>query len=224
MGGGTTNGRARRGDSRARLLTAAGAEFAAYGFGGANVDRIARRARLNKAMIYYHFRSKVGLYREVLREMYETVGARVTPLRDEGVAARHALEAFVATLAEEASKRPYFPRVMLRELADGARHLDAVTIDRAMAIPATLAAILARGVRAARFAPVSPAHVYVSIVGPLVVYHATAPLRARAPGGPLSTLDEDPASFVRHLTELVLASVERRPSASAGPSDPEVSS
>ena len=41
--------------SRQRLLTAAAAEFAARGFAGASVDRIARAARVNKAMIYYHF-------------------------------------------------------------------------------------------------------------------------------------------------------------------------
>ena len=43
-------------------------EFAARGFDGAGVDRIARRARVNKAMIYYHFGSKLSLYRAVLRE------------------------------------------------------------------------------------------------------------------------------------------------------------
>ena len=44
------------------------AEFAARGFSGAGVDRIALQARVNKAMIYYHFSSKIGLYREVLRD------------------------------------------------------------------------------------------------------------------------------------------------------------
>ncbi|HXW08421.1 MAG TPA: TetR family transcriptional regulator, partial [Vicinamibacterales bacterium] len=41
--------------SRHRLLDAAAAEFAAHGFAGASVDRIAAAAGLNKAMIYYHF-------------------------------------------------------------------------------------------------------------------------------------------------------------------------
>jgi AcrR family transcriptional regulator len=46
-----------------RILAAAAAEFAERGFAGARVDRIARRARVNKAMIYYHFASKQRLYR-----------------------------------------------------------------------------------------------------------------------------------------------------------------
>src|SRR3990170_3592218 len=63
--------------SRERIFVAAAAEFAARGFAGANVDRIARAARVNKAMIYYHFTSKAALYREILRDMFAAVGARV---------------------------------------------------------------------------------------------------------------------------------------------------
>ena len=61
--------RPRRSDapsSRDRLLTAAAAEFAMRGFEGAKVDRIAKHARVNKAMLYYHFTSKAALYREIL--------------------------------------------------------------------------------------------------------------------------------------------------------------
>src|SRR6476659_1298995 len=60
----------RSADSRQRLITAAAVEFAARGFAGARVDRIARRARVNKAMIYYHFASKQRLYRVLLRTMF----------------------------------------------------------------------------------------------------------------------------------------------------------
>ena len=60
----------RSASSRQRLVTAAAAEFAARGFAGASVDRIARGARVNKAMIYYHFQNKRALYTEVLRDMF----------------------------------------------------------------------------------------------------------------------------------------------------------
>ena len=53
--------------SRARILEAALKEFAAKGFDGARVDAIARRARINKRMLYHYFGDKEGLFREVLR-------------------------------------------------------------------------------------------------------------------------------------------------------------
>ncbi|HEX4264309.1 MAG TPA: TetR/AcrR family transcriptional regulator [Verrucomicrobiae bacterium] len=50
-----------------RILEAAVQEFSAKGFAGARVDVIARRARINKRMLYHYFGDKEGLFREVLR-------------------------------------------------------------------------------------------------------------------------------------------------------------
>ena len=50
-----------------RILTAALTEFAKKGFAGARVDEIARRARVNKRMLYHYFGNKEDLYREVFR-------------------------------------------------------------------------------------------------------------------------------------------------------------
>ncbi len=48
--------------TRRRILDAATAEFSRYGLAGARVDRIARAANSNKAMIYAYFESKEGLF------------------------------------------------------------------------------------------------------------------------------------------------------------------
>jgi TetR/AcrR family transcriptional regulator len=53
--------------TREKILAAALTEFSARGFAGARVDAIARRARVNKRMLYYCFGAKHDLYREILR-------------------------------------------------------------------------------------------------------------------------------------------------------------
>jgi AcrR family transcriptional regulator len=53
--------------TRERILSAALEEFAAKGFAGARVDAIARRAAINKRMLYHYFGNKEHLFREVLR-------------------------------------------------------------------------------------------------------------------------------------------------------------
>ncbi|HYT59396.1 MAG TPA: TetR/AcrR family transcriptional regulator [Haliangiales bacterium] len=53
--------------TRERILSAALDEFSAKGFAGARVDVIARRARINKRMLYHYFGDKTGLFRQVLR-------------------------------------------------------------------------------------------------------------------------------------------------------------
>jgi len=54
-------------NSRAlRILTAAHDEFAKRGFDGARVEEIARRAGVNKQLVFYYYRSKRGLFQAVL--------------------------------------------------------------------------------------------------------------------------------------------------------------
>jgi len=53
--------------TRQRILSAALKEFAMNGFTGARVDAIAKRAAINKRMLYHYFGDKEHLFREVLR-------------------------------------------------------------------------------------------------------------------------------------------------------------
>lgn len=61
--------------TKAQILDAAEEEFAKQGLNGARTEAIAKGAGVNKAMIYYYFESKEGLYKAVLQrpatEMYE---------------------------------------------------------------------------------------------------------------------------------------------------------
>ncbi len=56
--------------TRARILAAALAEFVAHGFDGARTRAIARRAGVHEWMVFYCFKSKRNLYREVLRQQF----------------------------------------------------------------------------------------------------------------------------------------------------------
>lgn len=56
-----------------RILRAAVQEFSTHGLSGARTDRIAEAARVNKALLYYYFKSKQGLYAAAV----EGVAARV---------------------------------------------------------------------------------------------------------------------------------------------------
>ena len=53
-------------DPRRRIVAAAAEVFAARGFDGARIEEIAERARINKALLYYHVGDKERLYFAVL--------------------------------------------------------------------------------------------------------------------------------------------------------------
>src|SRR5215471_5000579 len=131
--------------SRARILAAAAAEFAARGYAGASIDRIARTARLNKAMIYYHFASKAALYREILTDMFGAVRARVGAVAASDVSPSEKIRRYVAAIAGEAEARPHFPPIWLREIAEGGAHLDVTTVRDVGEVLGSLRAILDEG-------------------------------------------------------------------------------
>ncbi len=53
-------------ETKRRILDAAEAEFAAKGFDGARLGRIAELANVQQALIHHYFADKAGLYREVI--------------------------------------------------------------------------------------------------------------------------------------------------------------
>jgi AcrR family transcriptional regulator len=59
--------------TRAAILRAATAEIAAKGLNGARVDTIAKRAGVNKRMLYHYFGDKQGLYLAVLEDTYAAI-------------------------------------------------------------------------------------------------------------------------------------------------------
>ena len=55
-------------DRALRIIAAAREEFAKRGFAGARVDQIARRAGVNKQLLFYYYHSKRGLFHAVLAQ------------------------------------------------------------------------------------------------------------------------------------------------------------
>src|SRR5437899_3443632 len=111
-----------------RILAAAALEFAERGFGGARVDRIARRARVNKAMLYYHFRSKQGLYRALLRRTFTRAAARMQAIAAADAPPAEKIDRVLAGVAELIRDQQLFPAIMLRQVAEGGAHLDRDTL------------------------------------------------------------------------------------------------
>ena len=188
--------------SRDRVFAAAAAAFAAHGFAGTSVDRIADAARLNKAMIYYHFRNKAELYRDILRDMFGAVGARARAVAASDLAPAAKVRAFIDTFATEAEARPHFPPIWFREIAEGGAHLDEVTLGEMTGVLRALTAIIDEGVRAGAFRPINPLLLHAGIVGPVLLFFASAGIRRR--------IDRSGAKGMAGLTrDEVVAHVQR---------------
>ena len=186
-------------DSRAALFRAAAGEFAAHGYDRAGTDRIAARARVNKAMLYYHFGSKRDLYLAIVRDMVAALGARVRTIADGAGTAEQKLDAWIGAIVEEATARPWFPPVMLRELASGAPHVDAATFQMMNGVLAGVRDVIVQGQREGVFRDVDPLFAHLSIMPPVLFFlirqRVVASTKLRGSFTEPRQLDE----FVRHM-------------------------
>jgi AcrR family transcriptional regulator len=213
---------ARNVPSRERILAAATAEFAARGFDGAKVDRIAARAHVNKAMLYYHFKNKADLYRAILRDLFQAMAEAVAASRTPGGQPADQLRRYIRAMAAEAASRPFLPSLWLREMAEGGRHLDASVIRHLTSVLGVLASIVREGHDDGVFSDVHPFILQLNIVAPLLLFSASAPVRERFahvfPPAMASATRED---VVAHIEASALAALARSPQpagAGIGPS------
>lgn len=108
---------------RKELIEAARAEFAAHGFAGARVQRIADRTNSNKALLYGYFGSKQGLYLAVLENLYEDIRSRECALNLQALPPTAALETLVAFTFGYYVDNPDFVAILSNENLLGARFL-----------------------------------------------------------------------------------------------------
>ena len=199
-------------DSRARLFAAAAELFSDRGFDGVGVDDIAHAAGLNKAMLYYHFDDKLALYRAVVHDMLQTVGDAVAAIAAAPLPADQRLASFVRQFVDLATERPWFPPLMLREIAEGAPHLDLQALGMMRTVFANFARILDDGHRDGRFRRVNPVLAYMSIVAP-VLLNAARERAGAAPGRhdfPMFTLVPR-TDLVHHMQQAALRLLAEEP-------------
>ena len=192
-----------RRDSRADVLAAARAEFAARGFSGAGVDRIALKARVNKAMIYYHFGSKIGLYREVLRDGFRRLTDNARAAIAHAPSAIGKFDAYIESLFRTAGSDPHIVPIMLREIAGGGRNFDAETLRLMSGLFLVVKGILDEGQSAGEFREADPMLIHFMVMGSTMLYVANEPIRAhvRRSGvlGRTAKIPAGNASMAQHL-------------------------
>lgn len=159
--------------SRERILAAATTEFAAKGFGDARVDEIARRAGINKRMLYHYFGNKDDLFQAVLEEIYDTICFSGQSLDFDTMSPRDGLIALVDFVWDYYLENPESIALLNTENLHDARHLRNSERARDMHPPfeSAIDNLIRRGVAEKTFRPgVDPIDLYVTIVS-LVYYY-----------------------------------------------------
>jgi AcrR family transcriptional regulator len=118
-------------ETRTRLLETAALVFAEQGFAAATIRMIAVRARVNVAAVNYHFGSKDGLYREVLRHVRRLAYEKYPIIygTNADAAPEERLYAYVRSFLLRAigeESVPGFGVLMMREMVEPTSALDMI--------------------------------------------------------------------------------------------------
>jgi TetR/AcrR family transcriptional regulator len=166
--------------TRAAILRAALEEFAHEGVTGARTDEIARSAGVNKALIYYYFKDKDGLYSAVLEQVFTGLYSRVNAVLDrEDLGPGEKMLSYVETHFDYIASSPVYPRLVQRELMrTGRNSLSLVTriMERhGRPVYAKLLKLIEAGSKNGDFRRVDPVQALTSILGIIVFYFISLP-------------------------------------------------
>ncbi|HVO25990.1 MAG TPA: TetR/AcrR family transcriptional regulator [Candidatus Margulisiibacteriota bacterium] len=166
----------RRGDSRAAILAAAEQSFAKAGLAGARTDSIAAAAGVNKALLYYYFKSKGGLYEAVVEDHFREFNRQALEVLAAPGSARAVLLRYVSLYFDFISARQRYAALYQQLMTARGKPLERLV--RKYMVPRSDAfnVLLKRGIRDGEFRRTDARHTAISVVGLIVFYFSAAPV------------------------------------------------
>jgi TetR/AcrR family transcriptional regulator len=202
--------RGRPEESRQSILKAALAEFATQGIAGARTDAIAEAAGVNKALLYYYFEDKEGLYRAALESVMAGLLERVQPVLTARGSALDKLVNYAVAHFDYIAEMPSYSRIvqaeMMRAGAGKSPHIQHLTEKYFRKISDALKQAVQEGIRHGEVRELDPMNAIVSLIGLVVFYFVSTPV-ARASGKPdplsAEALRSRRAALVDHVTAIL---------------------
>ena len=167
--------RAHETKTKDRILKAAIEEFVEYGYYGARTQRIANRAKVNKAMLHYYFSSKEKMYEHVLETVAGAVFGRLTAISDESVTVEKKIEQIMDVYIEVFTKYSDYIKIVLYEIMRGGNSLRSVLMSKGGEIQKAFKKFMVyfeTRAKAGEIKKVNGVQLFMSIVGQIIPIYA----------------------------------------------------
>jgi TetR/AcrR family transcriptional regulator len=162
--------------TRANILATAGRIFAQTGLAGARTEVIAKAAGVNKALLYYYFKSKEALYEAVVEDHFRRFNVQALALLGSEEPAHKVLLQYVSLhfdfIAAHRQSAPLFQQFMMAGGKRAERLIRKYFKPRSDAVRK----LLERGVRAGEFRRTDLFHTALSVIALIVFYFSAAPV------------------------------------------------
>ena len=194
------------------ILRAASEEFADKGFAATKTSDIAAKAGLPKPNIYYYFKSKENLYREVLESIIEPLLQASAPFNQPGHPA-DVLRAYIRSKIRISRELSYASKVFASEIMHGAPHLSAEQTEQLNRQAKHNIACIQSWIDQGLMAKVDPHHLLFSIWAATQTY-ADFDWQISTVTGKASLDDADYEAAAQTIIRLVLKGCEVAPAPS----------
>lgn len=172
--------------TRARILEAAIRQFSENGLAGARTEQIAEEAGVNKALLYYYFKSKDDLYSAALESVFEGVrSASVATLETEASAGERFLQIVLSNFDRSyshPSMRSLMQQEMVRLHRGEENRLAPMAENFFKPLWVMVDKLLEEGIAAGELIAGDPAQMRYTAFGANVFYFLSAPLIRLAMG------------------------------------------
>ena len=194
-------------NKKEEILKIASKEFAKYGYKGVSLERIAKKAGISKAAIYYHFENKAALFEKI-------VIPKLTKLLDEVYLCNKSnpkenLQCYIFAFSKIFTKHPCFAALLSHEFVDGGRDLNDEIIENIAKIFKKLISILEEGKQKEIFELDNPFSVQLMIVSSLIMHQTTKDLRKRVSKYLDMSLEPDIKDIAESLSKKILKAISK---------------
>ena len=153
--------------------------FAKNGYEGTTMDEIASKSNANKALIYYHFKSKENLYSCILKDSVNAIYDYLINKRDESDDPKEALRIYIEAFFVRAKKDETFIRIVMRERASDGINMSDEIMEKFLQILTILDGIIAKGVETGVFIKRDVKIVHCVVIGAISYYLSGFSMRKR---------------------------------------------
>jgi len=166
--------------SKKLILNHATKLFSQKGYNSSSMEELAALCNLNKAMIFYYYKNKQGLYEAVIVDVLDEIYTAITQENRNHKSPIKELESFIKTFASFAHSHSYLPSLLLKELSHSGAMIPETLFSHMRKLYTLFTDILHRGEKEGYFHDVVPMILYFMTIGTINLMITTKKLRTKA--------------------------------------------
>ena len=191
-----------RTDNRAKIIAIAEMEFAEFGYKGASIMNIAKRANMPRANVHYYFKSKLELYKKVLTDilqLWNEAFNQITPEDDPA----DAIGAYIKAKVMYSKTNPLASKIFANEIIHGAPRISEYLNNDFREWLRSKSAVIEHWIKQGKMDPVDPLFL-IMLIWSATQHYADFSTQVNAVLNKKVLTDQDFEDVANNLTHIIL--------------------